>query len=35
MKLKAYEKIIWMVEFGAIYLRGPKGSLSVHPESSL
>ena len=35
MKLKAYEKIIWMVEFGAIYLLGPKGSLSVHPESSL
>ena len=35
MKLKAYEKIIWMTELGAIYLLGPKGSLSVHSESPL
>ena len=35
MKLKAYEKIIRMIELGAIYLLGPKGSLSVHPESAL
>ena len=32
MKLKAYEKIILMIEFGAIYLLGPKSSLLVHPE---
>ena len=32
MKLKAYEKIIFMIEFGAIYLLGPKSSLLVHPE---
>ena len=35
MKLKAYEKIIWMIELGGIYLLGPKGSLLVHPESAL
>ena len=35
MKLKPYEKIIWMIELGAIYLLGPKGSLLVHPESAL
>ena len=35
VKLKAYEKIIRMIELGAIYLLGPKGSLSVHPESAL
>ena len=35
MKLKAYEKIIWIIELGAIYLLGPKGSLLVHPESPI
>ena len=35
MKLKANEKIIWMIELGAIYLLRPKGSLSVHPERAL
>ena len=35
MKLKAYEKIIWMIKLGAIYLLGPKGSLLVNPESAL
>ena len=35
MKLKAYEKIIWMIELGPIYFLGPKGSLSVHPEIAL
>ena len=34
MKLKAYEKIIWMIKLGAIYLLGLKGSLLVHPESA-
>ena len=32
MKLKAYEKIIWMIGLGAIYLLGPKGSLLVYPS---
>ena len=35
MKLKAHEKIIWMIEFGTIYLVGLKGSLLVHPEAAL
>ena len=35
MKLKAYEKIIWMIELGAIYLLGPKVSLLVHPECAI
>ena len=35
MKIKTYEKIIWMIELGAIYLLGPKGSFSVHSESPL
>ena len=35
MKLKTYEKIIWMIVLGAIYLLGPKGSLLVHPKSAL
>ena len=35
MKLKAYEKIIWMIEHGATYLLGPKGSLLVYPEGAL
>ena len=35
MKLKAYEKIIWMIELGAIYLLELKSSLLVHPESGL
>ena len=35
MKLKIYEKIIWMIELAAIYLVGSKGSLLVHPESAL
>ena len=32
LKFKAYEKIIWMIGLGAIYLIGPKGSLLVHPS---
>ena len=32
MKLKAYEKIIWMIELGAIYLLRTKVSVLVHPE---
>ena len=32
---KGYEKIIWMIEVGAIYLLGLKGSVLVHPEVSL
>ena len=35
MKLKTYEKIIWMIELGAMYLLGPKGYLLVDPESAL
>ena len=35
MKLKAYEKIIWMIEPGTIYLLGPKGSLLMHPECAI
>ena len=35
MKLNAYEIIIWMIELGAIYLLGPKGSLLVYTESGL
>ena len=35
MNLKAYEKIIWMIEFGAIYLLGPKSYLLVHPECAI
>ena len=35
MKLKAYEKIIWMIELGAIYLLELTSSLLVHPESGL
>ena len=35
MKIKAYEKIIWMIELGAIYLLGPKIFLLVHPEITL
>ena len=31
MKINAYEKVIWMIGLGAIYLLGPKTSLSVHP----
>ena len=27
MKLKAYEKLIWMIELGAMYLLGLKGFL--------
>ena len=33
MKLKAYEKIIWIIELGAIYLLRPKRSRLVHPKS--
>ena len=33
MKLKAYEKILWIIERGAIYLLGLKGSRLVHPKS--
>ena len=32
VKLKAYEKIIWMIEVGGIYLLGPNGYLLMHPE---
>ena len=32
MKLKAYEKIIWIMELGAIYFLGLKGSRLVHPK---
>ena len=35
MKLKAYEKITWMTELGAIYLLGQKGSLLVHLECAI
>ena len=35
MKLKAYEKIMWMIELGAIHLLGSKGSLLVHPECAI
>ena len=35
MKLKIYEKSIWMIELAAIYLVGSKGSLLAHPESAL
>ena len=31
MKLNAYEKIVWMIGLGSIYLLGPKASLLVHP----
>ena len=31
-KLKAYEKIKWMIALGAIYLLRPKISLLVLPE---
>ena len=34
MKLKAYTKIIWVIELGGIYLLGLNGSFLVHPESS-
>ena len=34
MKLMAYEKILWLIEVGAIYLLGLEGSLLVHPESA-
>ena len=32
MKLKAYERIIWMIKLGVIYLLGLKGSLLVQHE---
>ena len=35
MKIKAYEKIIWMIKLGTIYLLGLKGSLLLHPENAL
>ena len=35
MKIKAYEKIIWMIELGAIYLLEPKGSFLVYTDSAL
>ena len=34
-KLKAYEKIMWMIKLGAIYLIEQKSSLLVHPECTL
>ena len=33
MKLKTYEKFIWMIEPGAIYPLGIKGYFLVPPES--
>ena len=35
MKLKAYEKFIWMVDLGAVDLLRLKGSFIMHPESAL
>ena len=35
MKVKAYEKIMWMIELGGMYLLGPKGTLLVHSKSAL
>ena len=39
MKLKSYEKTIWEISLGAIFLLGPKGSplvyRSVQSESTL
>ena len=35
MKLKTYEKYMWMVELGAIYHLALKGSFLMHPESAL
>ena len=35
MKLKVYEEIMWMIELGAMYLLGLKGSVLVHLESAL
>ena len=35
LKLKAYEKTIWMIGLGAINLLGSKGSLLVHPECAI
>ena len=35
MKVKAYEKSIWMIELSAIYILKIKGSFLVHPESAL
>ena len=35
MKLKAYEKVIWMIELDAIFLLGPKSSLLVYTKSAL
>ena len=35
IKLKDYEKVIWVIEFGEIYLFGSKMSLLVHPKSAL
>ena len=35
MMLKAYEKFMWRIELGAIYLLGLKGSLLVYSESAI
>ena len=35
MKLKAYEKIMWMSELVAIYLLGPTGSLLLHLKCAI
>ena len=35
MKLKRYEKIIWLIELGVRYLLGPNSSLLVHTEIAL
>ena len=32
---KDYEKIIWMIDLGAIYLLGLKGSILMPPDSAL
>ena len=35
MNVKAYEKIIWMIEIGSIYVPRLTGSFLVHPESAI
>ena len=35
IKIKAYEKIMWMIDLGATYLLKPKSSLLERPESAL
>ena len=35
MMLKAYKKLIWMIELGAVYIIGLKGSPIMHPKGAL